>query len=158
MMQHHVGEVYAKFDIGVRKGDHDEGERREKAHFGHCILHVGGIERVEQNGFVNISVGLEGDNDIVPLMLDIYREAGPGRLPFGHSNHCPAFLMDKDKDEFAAHKKEEIRVGICVIVEHRGKILVGYPSFRITCESNYNSSSMSLITSHPFSLRGARDT
>ena len=116
----HAGEIYAKFDISVRKGR--EG-KREKALFGHCMLQLGGIEQINQNGFLQLSLAPE-ENDIVPLMVDIFHEAGSETLPFGHSERCPAFLIDKAE---LIHTKQDIRVGVCVIVEHKGKILVSTP-------------------------------
>jgi len=120
----HAGEIYAKFDISVRKGR--EG-KREKALFGHCMLQLGGIEHINQNGFLQLSLAPE-ENDIVPLMVDIFHEAGSESLPFGHSERCPAFLIDKAE---LIDTKQDIRVGVCVIVERKGKILVSMLPYTI---------------------------
>jgi hypothetical protein len=107
---------------------------RTKSEFGHCILRNGGVS--EHSAQVEISV-INQDNATSSTIrvrilapeehkhTDGSEKSETWCVPLGHSDVCPASLIDKTR--LAPNK--HIRVAVCVLIEHNNKALVRFVRF-----------------------------
>lgn len=106
--------------------------------FGHCMFETAGVEDCLRNtsSVVRVSINpahtTPTTTQIIQLQFLASEEAyrieaetaddyATWVVPMGHSQCCPAKLIDKDR---VANRSGHIRVGVCVLVEYEGRVLV----------------------------------